>query len=31
MCIANLIVTRPVLDARTPDEILGYNESGVAE
>jgi antitoxin VapB len=28
MRIAHRIASRPVLDARTPDEILGYNDSG---
>jgi antitoxin VapB len=31
MRIADRIATRPVLDARTPDEILGYNQSGIPE
>jgi antitoxin VapB len=31
MRVADRIATRPVLDARTADEILGYNESGIPE
>jgi antitoxin VapB len=31
MRIAGRIAIRPVRDARRPDEILGYNESGVPE
>jgi antitoxin VapB len=29
MALARRIAARPVLDSRTPDEILGYDESGV--
>ena len=31
MRIAQRLASRPVLDARAPDEILGYNEIGVPE
>jgi antitoxin VapB len=31
MRIAERIATSPVLDPRTPDELLGYNDIGVPE
>lgn len=31
MRIAARIASRPILDSRTPDEILGYNDIGVPE
>jgi hypothetical protein len=31
MRIAQRIASHPVLDPRTPDEIIGYNEIGVPE
>jgi antitoxin VapB len=31
MRVAQRIAASPVLDARTPDEILGYNDIGVPE
>jgi hypothetical protein len=31
MRIAQRIASRPVQDARTPDEILGYNDVGIPE
>jgi antitoxin VapB len=31
MRLGKRIASRPVLDSRTPDEILGYDESGIPE
>jgi antitoxin VapB len=31
MRIAHRIASRPVIDNRTPEEIVGYNDSGVPE
>jgi antitoxin VapB len=31
MRFAQRIASRPVLDPRTPDEILGYNNAGISE